>query len=371
MTKLYFRYLLFELIKPFLFCLIAFSALWLIADLLGSLDDFIQLKAPWPIIFEFYLVQIPRMLTLVLPITFLFSTLYTLLSLTRHNETVSLQAAGLSWAQLYSPFLWVGIIVWFGLLLLVTGPASQAEARRAAIQDQLRNHTTRSPVKKNLPYYDLVKRQAWYLQTLDPVKGRAEGIEITQLDDLGRDQMKCFAQSAQWNGRHWVLTQVKQLTFSPLGDIQSDVLLPTFQGIQFTSSPRQLALLQSRPDELNFRQLLVFLDSANTRSKLSLAPYRTQLHQQLAYPFMAVVLLLFALAFCGHTSRRNPAVGVFNAIFILLGYFFVMHFFLAMGRSARLPALLAAWSTPLIFTGIGSYLLARRTGFWQGLFRGF
>jgi lipopolysaccharide export system permease protein len=362
MNKLYFRYLLEEFLKVFLFCLIACGALWLIADLLGSLDDFVQEKSPLGLVVEFYLVQFPKMLLLVIPVAFLFSTLFTLLTFTRHHELIALQASGVSWSEIYRPFIWVGIVLFGVTAFLSMGPANHAESRRKEILEQIRTKSEETKTfKKGVPYFDSLRRQVWYVQALDAQKGEAEGVEITILNELNQDDSKYVAESAKWNGNFWVLKNVKVMRFESKGSIQSETPAAIVQDGRFATPPVQLALLQATPDELSFLEILHFLKESSNRSESTLSPYRTELFQQVAQGFSPLVLLIFAFCFCGHETRRNPAAGVFNAIFILMAYYFVMNFFLAMGNSGRLPAFLSAMITPVVFAGVGMWILAQKT----------
>ncbi len=365
MHKLYSRYLLAEFLKVFLFSLVACGALWLIADLLGSLDDFVQESASVGLIIEFYIVQFPKMLLLVVPVGFLFSALFTLLTMTRHHELIALQASGVSWGEIYRPFVWVGIFLLLATGYLSMGPANHAEGRRKEILEQIRTKSKETKTfKKGVPYYDSLRNQVWYVQSLDALKGEAEGVEITVLSELLGDEAKYVAESGRWNGNFWILKNVKVMRFEAKGGLQSETPAPMIQDGRFATPPKQLALLQAKPEELNFLEIMRFLKQTTNRSERALAPYRTELFQQIAEAFIPLVLLLFAFCCCGNETRRNPAAGVFNAIFILMAYYFVMNFFLAMGSSGRLPSLLSAMLTPVIFTGIGLWILnKKRIGF--------
>jgi len=362
MNKLYSRYLLAEFLKVFLFSLIACGALWLIADLLGSLDDFVQESSSIGLVVEFYLVQFPKMLLLVIPVAFLFSSLFTLLTMGRHHELIALQASGVSWMEIYQPFIWVGVLLFLVTGYLSTGPANHAEGRRKEILEQIRTKSAESKTfKKGVPYYDSLRNQVWYLQSLDALKGEAEGVEITVLNEAMQDEVKYIAESGRWNGNFWILKNAKVLRFEEKGGLQSETPAPMIQDGRFAVPPRQLALLQAKPEELGFFEILRFLKESSNRSSRALAPYRTELFQQVASAFIPLVLLLFAFCCCGNEMRRNPAAGVFNAIFILMAYYFVMNFFLSMGSSGRLPSFLSVLMTPLLFTGVGLWILRGKT----------
>ena len=108
--KIFFRYLFVRLFEPFCYCLAGFTLLWVMADLYGTMEDFLDHKVRFSIVLWFYRLQIPHMLVQVLPAAVLFSTLFTLLALNRRSELVALQAGGLAPHWLFAPFLLFGLI---------------------------------------------------------------------------------------------------------------------------------------------------------------------------------------------------------------------------------------------------------------------
>src|ERR1043165_205505 len=103
--KIFFRYILLELIQPFVFILIACIALWVVADLFGTLDDFLEEGAAWTMVLQFYMAQFPSIMVTMLPVALLFATLYTLLRLNSRSEIIAFMAGGISPFGLFTPFM--------------------------------------------------------------------------------------------------------------------------------------------------------------------------------------------------------------------------------------------------------------------------
>ena len=116
-TKIFFRYLFLRLLVPFAVVLCACSLLWILADLYGNLDDFLEHKIRITKILYFYSLQIPSILVQVLPATIMISTLWTLISLNRRSELVAFQSGGLAPIWLFSPFL-VFALIWMVILAI-------------------------------------------------------------------------------------------------------------------------------------------------------------------------------------------------------------------------------------------------------------
>jgi lipopolysaccharide export system permease protein len=60
-----------------------------------------------------------------------------------------------------------------------------------------------------------------------------------------------------------------------------------------------------------------------------------------------------------HRSRSGPLRAVGTALVLIVGYYFVTHFAMGMGRIGQLSPLAAAWTSNIIFTAVGAGLFYR------------
>lgn len=136
--KILTRYLAWELIKPFCFCLLGCSALWIIADLFDTLDDFIEAKTSVSLIVNYYFALYPRLLLEILPVSVLVATLVSLLNLGRNRETVALQAAGVGPSVIFRPLIVLALVCGLLLSFLLAQAASQSQKHREEIMKGVR-----------------------------------------------------------------------------------------------------------------------------------------------------------------------------------------------------------------------------------------
>ena len=83
--KLLDRYILKQFIMTMLFGLLAFTAIFVIIDLLENLDDFLDHSVDTPIIFQYYLAFIPEIIKLMTPVAILLSSLFVTGKLSSNN----------------------------------------------------------------------------------------------------------------------------------------------------------------------------------------------------------------------------------------------------------------------------------------------
>lgn len=367
-TRIFFRYLFIRLFVPFAVCLAACTLIWIMVDLYGNIDDFLENKMKTgPLlltILRFYSLQIPIMLAQVLPAAMLFSTLWTLLALNRRCELVAFQSGGMAPIWLFSPFF-VFACIWMAILAFdLNWPAAKAAITKERILLQVKGKDAKSNVFKNLPYVDNVNSRVWFFQALDVNQSTGKGVELLQRNDNGDDMVKYFARKGQWNGEFWKLSGVRENVYGVNGGVQSQKTFEELDLPYITTPPRQFVVPEA--EQMSLSEISNFLASSTATPKY-LAKYRTEWWYRVLYPFSLIVLMLFALLQGARTDRRGAAAGVMWIIVVLLFYIVFMNIFMAAGRFNRLPPFVAVIATEVIFGAIGLHLLALSNGWWRQL----
>jgi len=366
--KIFFRYLFIRLLVPFAVCLAACTLIWIMVDLYGNIDDFLEHKTGLLVILRFYSLQIPNMLVLVLPAALLFSTLWTMLSLNRRCELVAFQSGGMAPIWLFSPFL-VFALIWVVILAFdMNWPAARAEVTRDRLLAQVKGQNAQNNVFRNLPYVDKANGRVWFFQSLDANQNKGKGVEILQREADGHDMVKYFANGAEYApGGYWRLSGVLKITFGINGSVQDQKTFQTLDLTEITTPPQVLSLTASDADHLTVKELSEYINTANFSNE-KLAKYRTEWWYRVLYPFTLIVLMFFALLQGTRTDRRSTLGGIMLAIVVLILFIAINQVFLAAGRFNRLPPFIAAISTEVIFGSIGLYLLSMKNGWgWQVL----
>jgi lipopolysaccharide export system permease protein len=364
--KIFFRYLFLRLLVPFLVCLCACTLIWVMADLYGNIDDFLEHKVGLMLILRFYSLQIPSMLVQVLPAALLFSTLWTLISLNRRCELVAFQSGGMAPIWLFSPFICFAFI-WIAVLAVdmnSLSPRSQVTRERLLLQ--VKGESAKRDVLTNLPYVDSVNHRVWYFGSLDTNQNTAKAVSIWQLDDNWHDMYAYFANSGQWNGEFWKLTGVKKIIYSVAGGQEQQKTYEQLDLPDITSTPKELSLIVSQPPQLTVSELSQYI-ATSTSSQENLAKFRTEWWYRVLYPFSLLVLMLFALLQGARTDRRNALGGIMLSILVLIGFIFTTQFFIAFGAHDRLPPFVAVVASEVIFGAVGLHMLARSNGWWWQL----
>jgi lipopolysaccharide export system permease protein len=99
------RYILRQLALPFLFGLLALTGIMLLNVIGRKFGQLVGKGLPWSVIGEVFLLSLPFILAMTLPLAVLVATLYAFSQLTSDNEVTAMRAGGVSTMGLLRPVL--------------------------------------------------------------------------------------------------------------------------------------------------------------------------------------------------------------------------------------------------------------------------
>jgi len=105
------RYLLRELAAPFLFGLTALTSLMLLSQIAKKFGSLVGKGLPWSVIGEVFLLSVPFIVAMTLPMAVLIAVLYAFSHLAADNEITAMRASGISVYQILAPVLLWGALM--------------------------------------------------------------------------------------------------------------------------------------------------------------------------------------------------------------------------------------------------------------------
>lgn len=368
------RYLLRELLIPFGYCLIGFVIFWISSDIFAQLSDYQKLRLTGLDVLELYLVRMPEVLVVVLPVAFLLSLLYSLTNHARHHELTAIRAAGVSLLRLSMPYLLVGLILSlavFGINELWAPQSNEAAEEILARRQAHRPDAARRQWEPKLGFYHETSpgdRRWWFAEAYHLPSGEMVRPHVTWMlpDGTRRD---ILAEGAAYVNGVWTFTNVILVIYSAEAGLvpeqsERDLLdMPVFaetpEQIRSEIKINKLNSFKSvRKAQLSVKEIFEYkrLHPGGT-SKDNILD--TKLHGRLAAPWTCLVVVLIALPFGAATGRRNVAVGVASSILICFTYFVLQQLSLALGTGGYLLPWVAAWLPNAFFVVIGLALTWR------------
>jgi lipopolysaccharide export system permease protein len=369
------RYLLRQFLVPFAFCFIGFIAIWLIIDLSDNVGDFNKNGAKFSDVLRFYIVQIPQIVVLIMPVTLLLALLYSLSKMSKTNEIISMLTAGKSLHRILRPVFFVGIYASLISLALNYEWAPQAAGTKQTIHDSItrtRKGSSAGAITAQL-YRNRGDNRTWFVGGIPFDLSRGEkmiDVWVFQEDDEGRLKTSYHAEKAAWIPHHfeydnqptWLFRGTTILdptnpdpalrrVFEP-----GDTFLPGW-----SETPWKLLSGNVAADHLGVPALAFHLKTNTNLPEKTRARYLTHWHDRWAAPWTCLVIVLFAAPLGIVYSRRSVLGGVAYCIFIFFGAVFSSHLCLALGQGGYIPPFAGAWATNILIAAIGLLLLHFRS----------
>ncbi len=352
------RYLLQKFLVPFLYCVSGFISVWLVWDLSVNLPDFLSGHAGPGIIFRFYLLQIPSVIVLSVPVGLLLALLYTLTQMSRRNEIISMLCAGRSLFRIFIPLFAFGLLMTALLALLNYQLAPQAGSVRDKIKDEIKFGTKRFNGISNLLFRNREDRRLWFISAFFPDANQLVRLEIIQQNEEGAVSEKWYSPHAFYvpDTKTWVLEKARHVTVDASGNLVTTEDSPRLELRTWKETPWKIASSLMNSEFLGLPELSEYLRYNAEFPKTRLAPFVTHWHYRWALPWICMVVILLAGAMGVVTGRRGIMGGITAAIGLFAAMIFSSSLFIALGKGDRIPGYVAAWGPVVIFLLIGIYL---------------
>ena len=300
-------------------------------------------QATWGVLLEMAALKLPHTAQDVMPFAILFGTMLVFWRLTRTNELVATRAAGISaWAFL-APAVLMALLIGMVAVMLFNPVASVMEAG----YEKLENRILRMAGDPT----SLSNGELWLRQSdgrggqviLHGEKLAAPDLALRDVGLFFTDARSQFtgrieAQSAKLERGFWVIEQGQR--FRPGEPAEQFDAIRLATGLTSRKIEESLA----SPESMSFWELPGYI-ALLEQSGFSAQRHRLFLNVLLAKPLLFCAMVLVAASFSLRMQRRGGAVALLMsgvaAGFLL---YFLSDVVFALGLSARIPVLLAAWT---------------------------
>ncbi len=331
------------------------AVLYIVVDLLQTLDRFLRVKPPLLLILQHFAYNMPGELYKGLPLIVLIATVFLFLSLTRQRELDALKAAGISLYRVSLPILLTAFVI--SLLAVLFQEAALPELNAKA------EEVDRVKIRGMLPRHLQRQSQIWYrssetrflrMALLDPVDKSMEGLLVLEIDPEFTLVERLDARRARWTPDGWQLSGGVIRRLDPQNRVRSE----PFES-HLAVMPEHIddfTQVQKAPDTMSFLELRAFVAKLR-QSGHPVAKYMVHLYSKLSFPLVHFIMALVAIPFALVSPKSGGrAVGIGVAIVISVSYWVVDSIALAFAQADLLPPPLAAWTANIVFAGLGTAL---------------
>jgi LPS export ABC transporter permease LptG len=359
------RYVLRNTITPFIYCFLGFVGIWFIFDLSSNMPDFIQGRAGFSALVEYYLSQIPQLVVLCLPIALLLSLLYSLAAMSRANEIISMIGAGLSVTRILVPLIAVGLVLTAVTSYFNYEKGPHAAAAKTQMLRDIKRREKRTEAVFGLMFRNREASRTWFMRRINTrfKNGRVGDIQIIQQNEDGDITEQWYAREANYKAdqKRWILSNAKHVEMDSKGDVTKSELRDELILEGWSETPWRILSASMNPEFLSVSELRDYLTFNSDFPERRLAAYRTHLQYRWALPWVCVVVVFLAAPMGIVYSRRGILGGVAVAIGLFFSLVFLSTLFIAFGKGQRISPFTAAWVPVIFFFLIGLVLLWYRS----------
>jgi len=379
------KYLIRQFCFVLLFSLIAFWVIFLIVDLVENLDKFIDRHTTLLVVIKYYFFYTPYIVVLALPVAMLLSCLFSLGQMAKHNELTAMKSAGISLYRILFPLFVLSFLI--SLLTLIVGE-SVIPFTYQKMMDVKTVEIEKGKREVDLLLQDVFVQAGegiiFHLASYDTKAEMGTDVLVQRFED-NRIKEEIQAKKVRWNNNGWLFENGVEMVFS-----DSLVAAPAFDSVSRsdTSSPppppkerivtgiekyeafdkllrldlkikpEALTKRQKKPDEMGYFELYKYVKTKERSGQL-VAKEATDLNLKISFPLVNFIIVLFGAPIAANPKRSGLAIGFAISLFIAFVYYTLIRMAQSFGYSEKLPPLLAAWITNIIFAILGVVLLIK------------
>lgn len=340
------RFLALAFFGPFLVCLAAFTAAYLLGDIFNRFSNLIQYGGLGLLGMEYFALKIPLIVSQLLPIACLAGVLLGFALLNRTGEVLACQQLGISRLGMAMPVLLaaVAISVFDFALSETVVPRATREARYL-YEVQLKKRHLRG-VFANRHIWARVRGGFLAADSYDRDHKVLHGVTFYRLGSHYSVDDIFHAGEARWDGHGWKTAGATR--YRLVGSRVSSAEPTTFH---INITPAALGRLRLDPDECSLWELNRYIEGLR-REGLNPGGYLVDRDLKWAMPLSCVIMVALGLALSLDPLPRHLSLGRSFGLAIVIGFAYWLAFGLttSLGHSGLLPAWFAAWSPNALFT---------------------
>jgi lipopolysaccharide export system permease protein len=284
------RYILRQLALPFLFGLLALTGIMLLNVIGRKFGALVGKGLPWAVIGEVFLLSLPFILAMTLPLAVLVATLYAFSQLTSDNEITAMRAGGVSTMGLLRPVLLFAAVMSFTTFLFVDQVLPRSNVRLRNLQFDIGRKKPTFSLSEQV--VNKIPSSKYFLRAsrIDPGSGRLRSVSIYDIGLADRRRI-IYADSGVmgygpdgkdlvlrlWQGSIQQVSPKEPAAFQHTAFAVQEIRV----GNVFDSLERSEALLERGDREMNTCELRGVVDSARWEARDAIARREAMTRQDL------------------------------------------------------------------------------------------
>lgn len=349
-------YLAREYIKMVAALSVLFVGIFTLFDFIEKVDNFHEAGVDNMTVATFFLLQVPELLTLMLPMAVLLGTVITLGVMVKRNEITAIKASGVSLFRFSIPIILVGTACALIVAMLNETVLPRTKAQTNFIWDVM---VEKRPGRlyHNEKFWYKGHSSIYHVGYYDGNTKTLTDVVYYRFDRAFNLTLRVDARRARYINGKWIFFSglyQKRLTdggYSAQKFVQRKLDLP--------EQPGDFTRLVKPSDEMNFAELRGYIQKIEDEGYDS-RRYRVDLHGKISFPFVCLIMALIGIPLAlfkqsGDGMALSVILGVGGALLYWVAFSYVRSIF---GYSGVLPPMLTAWMINALFALAALWMLS-------------
>ncbi|KKO17922.1 MAG: hypothetical protein DCC43_06290 [Candidatus Brocadia sp.] len=342
------NYILKAFIPTFFICLLIISGIYIIADLLQKLGEFVDMGGDaFGTGIRYYLYLFPVIIFQFFPAITLVAVGIVLVRLSKNREILAMQVAGISLYRILAPIFIITVFMSFASF----GDQEWIIPRFAERLETLQQTAFDDNVSKNILVDDKENGNLVRIWRYHKKTQTMQSVFILGRYENKKKKFTISADEGRWLGNNtWLLNKAIRHVYNEQGKWVAPI--EQLDSFEFTSTitPSELGEIKLDPSLLNFEQLKELCENEPNNPR-----NRVLFHSRIAYTLTHFVLLLLGIPLVVGFERLSRNLFLRVGLCVLIcGIFYALSFICSsLGNIGALHPILAAWLPHVIFGSVG------------------
>ncbi len=349
------KYLLSQFIIISSGALVFMLGLYIITIYIDNLKYFSNPNVSIGIIAKYIQYRLPEILIQVLPAAALFTTSYIFGVLNSSNEIIAIYNGKIGFTRLIVPFLVTGFCLTIFSFVFFEYVSTDSSSRAFEIRKHIKKLTGKST--RHMYIYSEFFLQgenntSYYVEHFDAENGIMVLPVLFRFDESGVLEFQLYANMGQYDKKEevWDFTDTVIIKNDEKGKYHEERIKS--YTMKLAESPKSFMKTPKNIMQMKMKNALAFIE-AKRKTGGSYKKELVEFHWRFAFPFSVIIVILIGSVAGIYFRKAVLVLSFFLSIVISFGYYGMLAFGIAYGKSGKLNPVVAAWIANVVYLAAG------------------
>jgi lipopolysaccharide export system permease protein len=326
---------------------VIFLGTYTLFDFIEKVDNFHEAGVSSSYMLSFFLLQLPELLTLLLPMAVLLGTILTLGLMANRNEITAIKASGVSLFRITLPIILIATIFTMVVALINETVLPKTKGQTNYIWDVLVEKRPGRLFHKE-KFWLKGHSSIYHVGYYDRETQSLSDVVYYRFDQEFHLLLRVDARRARYLGGRWIF--FSGLIQERLPDGGYSAVTFKEKAIDLPERPDDFTRLAKPSEEMNFAELNNYVTKVEEEGYDS-RRYRVDLQAKISFPFVCLIMALIGIPLSllrqkGESIALSVILGTMAALIYWISFSYIRSLF---GYGGVLPPFFAAWLSNGIF----------------------